>query len=282
MPQQVQCLPTFLVIGAEKAGTTWLKHNLRTHPDVFVPSEKELHFFDKEENWRRGVSWYASFFLPGAGLAARGELTPGYLSSPVAPERIRQLLPDVKLLAILRQPVDRAYSNYQMLRRSGRTSASFEEELLRNPGLIDRGSYGRHLKRWFSFFPTRQIKIFFYEDLRARPQWLLEQVWYFLQVKPDHQSPLAEAVIFGGGAPRWPAVNYGVRLAAKILRAAGFGALVDRKRRAVQDWLRRRNSRTGYPPLPQQVRARLTRSYFQDDISLLETLLQRDLGHWLR
>jgi len=112
-------LPTFLFIGAEKAGTTWFYARLKEHPDIFVPETKELHFFNKYNSnlekmdrfEKLGLNYYQRFFQRYAGEKAIGEVCPMYLCDPCAPVRIRQTLPQVKLIACLRNPADRAYSH---------------------------------------------------------------------------------------------------------------------------------------------------------------------------
>ena len=121
-------LPNFIVIGAAKSGTSSLHHYLRAHPEVFTPKLKEINFFAYDGKhldvhyWAKTQDEYQRFFDDVGAAIAIGEVAPLYLCSPVAPDNIRRVLPDARLVAILRNPVDRAYSAYLMSRRTGRTS----------------------------------------------------------------------------------------------------------------------------------------------------------------
>lgn len=104
--------PDFLIIGSQKAGTTSLYHALRLHPEVFVPEKKELNFFFLEDEYARGLDYYARYFEPApAGIKAVGEASPGYICHPETPARIAAALPDAKLVLTVRNPIDRACRN---------------------------------------------------------------------------------------------------------------------------------------------------------------------------
>src|SRR5262245_45971784 len=117
-------LPTFLIVGAMRSGTTSLARYLGAHPDVFVAPEKEIHFFDR--CFDRGVAWYAERFIQAAGAGAIGEATQSYMYDPDAIARMRSVVPSARLLTILRHPTDRAYSHYWLNRAHGLEDRSFE------------------------------------------------------------------------------------------------------------------------------------------------------------
>jgi hypothetical protein len=212
---RARILPSFLIIGAQRAGTTTLFDYLLRHPDIRGPlhggevswTRKEIHFFD--ERFQLGVDWYRSYFplaasrrmarLRGRDLVV-GEATPYYMFHPLVPERVAATIPDVKLIALLRDPVARAYSHYQMMLRSGRETLSFEDALAaeadrlavdggldavveagfgddrpwrhhhhRHHAYFSRGLYAEQLERWLEYFPREQLLILHAEDLFARP-----------------------------------------------------------------------------------------------------------------
>ena len=180
--------PTFLCIGAPKAGTTWLAANVRPHPEVCSGREKELHFFDKSDRYVRGLEWYEAQFVFNVNAqlpTAVGELTPDYLMTVGegllgenwlgSAERVAAAYPDVRLIALLRDPVERAVSGYYHNIRKGRISprVSFSEALRRNPSLVERGRYDIHLDRWFDLFPRNAFLLLVYEE----------------DVKPDDAKP---------------------------------------------------------------------------------------------
>jgi hypothetical protein len=200
-------LPTFLVLGAQKAGTTALFAYLREHPDVTGPPWKEVSFFDR--HYARGLRWYrGNFPLRGRRAGAVGEASPSYLFHPLAPERVRAALPDARLVAILRNPVDRAHSHYQHEVALGREALSFEEaleaeearlageveRLTRDPASFShawwnytyasRGLYAEQLGRWLALFPREQLLVLLTDELAADPAGTYGRVLDFLSVAP--------------------------------------------------------------------------------------------------
>lgn len=171
-------LPTFLVVGAAKSGTTSLWEGLRRHPEVFLPSTKEIHFFDDDDNWSRGAEWYRTFFRLQDGRRAVGEATPSYLASPAAPARMAETVPHARLIAIFRDPVKRAYSSYFHMRYYGWEHRSFDQavaEELRAPDwdlwphYLAGGRYAAQLERLAEHFARAQILTVLLDDLRSAP-----------------------------------------------------------------------------------------------------------------
>lgn len=205
-------LPSALIIGAQKGGTTSLFNYLVRHPDVLPPIGKEVHYFDLY--YARGDRWYRGRFPYGYRLRG-GVLTldasPYYLMHPLAPERAARLVPDAKLIAVLRNPVDRAFSHYQHEVRAGREVFSFaeaiakeperlagEEERLRaDPGYysfnhrryayVRRGLYFHQLCRWLEHFPRSQLLVLQSERLFRDPAAATGLVQEFLGLRP-HQG----------------------------------------------------------------------------------------------
>jgi hypothetical protein len=201
-------LPSALIIGAQKGGTTSLFNYLEQHPDVLRPLTKEVHYFDF--HYARGVKWYRGHF-PYTHRLRRGSLTldatPYYLPHPLVPERAAQLLPEVKLIALLRNPIDRALSHYQHEVRVGRESLSFaeaidreserlegEEERLRDDpdyysfnyqrySYARRGLYFEQLGRWLQRFPRSQLLVLQSESLFRDPPAVMTAVHRFLGLR---------------------------------------------------------------------------------------------------
>ncbi|MFN3651446.1 MAG: sulfotransferase family protein [Armatimonadota bacterium] len=233
-------LPHFLGIGAQKAGTSWLDRNLRYHPELFLPEEKELHYFDR--HWGRSLRWYARWF-EAAGDRLPGEITPAYGVLP--PDRIRlvrSLLPDARLIFIMRDPVERAWSHVQMhywMRRRKKVEEIGRARLLKalqRPGLIARSSYSETLDQWTAVYPAEQLYVGFFDDIAERPQELLREIFRHLGVREEiewERLPLREVVRRGGGAPMPPEVRelLEARCAPELERLeARFGARVGRWR----------------------------------------------------
>jgi hypothetical protein len=199
-------LPDFLVIGAQKAGTTALYAYLRWHPGITGPSWKEVSFFDR--HWWRGESWYRGHFPLRSGGKLVGEASPSYLFHPLAPERARAMVPDARLVAVLRNPVDRAYSQYQHAVALGRESLSFDPapaaEGDRTQGEVDRlvadprafsrewwdhtyaarGLYAEQLERWLAVFPRERLLVVTTDELGERPAETYASILAFLGAPP--------------------------------------------------------------------------------------------------
>ena len=206
-------LPTFLILGAQKAGTTFLHELLVEHPRVGSPVKKEIHYFTL--HFARPTSWYRAQF-PLVGSADHvGEAAPYYLFHPACPERVRTVVPQAKLLVLLRDPVARAYSHHShevalgyekldfataLSREEGRLAGE-EERLLADPhyqsfahrhySYVSRGLYARQLERWYQQFPREQLLIIASEQLFASPVETLHRVQAWLGLQPHTPNALA-------------------------------------------------------------------------------------------
>ena len=215
----IRLKPTFLVIGAQKSGTTSLHGYLADHPAILCATPKEVHYFDHA--YHRGDRWYLAHFpLASRGIAARariggapavGEVTPAYLFNPLVPRRAHAFDPRLKLIAVLRDPVMRAYSQYQMQHRQGREPLSFEEALANEAALLPseleriesdpfapsetaqriayvaRGRYAEQLERWLEVFPHEQLLVLTSEELLSEPMEAMSRIARFLAI-PEHRS----------------------------------------------------------------------------------------------
>ena len=213
-------LPSALIIGAQRSGTTSLFNYLAQHPDVLQPVTKEVHYFDL--HYARGVRWYRGRF-PFLRQLRRPALTidasPYYLAHPLAAERAAELLPRVKLVALIRNPITRAYSHYQHEVRDGRESLGFaealdreaertageEERLARDPGYYSynhhrfsyarRGLYLDQLQRWTAHYPRAQLLVLQSESLFRDPAAASSAVYDFLGLPPHrlaHYKPFLQ------------------------------------------------------------------------------------------
>jgi hypothetical protein len=236
--------PDFLVIGAQKAGTTWLDRNLRTHPQIWLPPEKEIHFFDlprplpfaallvapirTARHWARARlardwakvrarqqtlawyvryyfqprtrRWYRSLFTPGPGQIC-GEATPRYAPLPAKSiARLHQMMPHLKIIYLLRDPIDRMWSDLIMFHtpRFGgnglrRATASSLKSFLSKPENLAHSSYAANLARWSRFYPEERIFIGYHEEIGSQPEALLRRLYEFLGVDPALPGSLARA-----------------------------------------------------------------------------------------
>jgi len=178
-------LPNFVIIGAQKGGTSFLYHLLTRHPLVEPAARKELHFFDNPEHFDRGVEWYRRCFprpsWKDGQKSITGEATPYYLFDPSVAKRMAQVAPQARLIALLRNPIDRAYSHYQMQVKRGLESRTFEEAIeQQRSSYLPRGIYVDQLLRWFEFFSKEQMLVLKSEDFFEDPVETLKTVLDFL------------------------------------------------------------------------------------------------------
>jgi hypothetical protein len=182
-------LPTFLVIGAMKAGTTSLYHYLREHPQIYMPKIKEVDFFTDGRNWRRGLEWYTGQFAEaGAGAIATGEASTTYTKFPHYPgvaERIASCVPDARLVYVVRHPVDRIRSHYQHRVAVGAEHLPVHRAVLENPIYVDYSRYAMQVERYLDRFPLERVLIVTSEELRRNRGGTVQRVFDFLGVATD-------------------------------------------------------------------------------------------------
>lgn len=261
-----------------RSGTTSLARYLGAHPDVFMASSKEVHFFDR--NFDRGVEWYAGRFAGAAGRRAIGEATQTYMYEAGAVRRIHDTLPDARLIATLRHPVDRAYSHYWLNRSLGSEDLSFEEAIAAEPArlasadtaarrmysYLDRGRYLRQLETVCDVFPRTSLHVLLFDDLRDDPRGAYQRACSFLGIDPGFTpanlgTPINRFVTFRSQKVR--------RVAAT---APSF----------VRRILGRVNARPEeYPSMDASLRRDLL-ARFADDNAALAAWLGRDLPGWDR
>jgi hypothetical protein len=277
VPASAVRLPTFLIVGAMRSGTTSLTRYLRSHPEVFIAPHKELHFFDFR--YAEGIDWYRSNFEGAQDEIAVGEATPNYLYIAEALPRAAELLPEARLVAILRDPVERAYSHYWHNRAVGREELGFDEALEAEPrriasddphqraywSYVDRGRYVRQLRALERLYPREALLVLLFDDLRDAPGETYRSVCRFLGVSDEHVPPeLGEAV------------NSFVGFRSRRLRS-----LSRRLPKTAGRVVGRLNARDeSYPPMPARVRSALVERFRQDNAELADWL-GRDLSSWL-
>jgi hypothetical protein len=192
----IGALPDFVIIGAQKGGTSFLYHLLTCHPLIEPAARKELHFFDKPERFDNGARWYRRCF-PKSGWkegqrSITGEATPSYLFDPPVAKRMAEVVPQARLIVLLRNPIDRAFSHYQMQVKRGTEPLTFGEAIEQHySSYVSRGIYVDQLLRWFEFFSKEQILILKSEDFFGRPVETLKVVLNFLDL-PDWQPEASE------------------------------------------------------------------------------------------
>lgn len=301
-------MPNFLVVGAPKCGTDSLCDYIGQHPEVYMCPSREPNFFvaegqgdipyrgpgDREvlrqwDMWVSSLERYQALFAGANSEKAIGEGTTWYLYDERAPERIRHHIPQAKLIAILRNPADRAYSAYNMLLRDGREpirdfarALAAEDERVRDgwePMWHYRrvGFYSNQLRRYYELFDAAQVHIVLYDDFNARPGGVLRELFRFLQVDDQFEPDMSER----HNVSLVPKYHTFHRLIAGYnpLKAAAKTVLPGGFRQRVKGNLVSRNLSTP-ELLPTETRQHLI-EVFRSDILDLQELIDRDLSRWL-
>ncbi len=264
--------PDFVIVGAAKAATTWLQHCLQQHPDIFM-ADPELHFFSR--CYDQGLDWYAEFFNEAGPDQLIGEKSNSYLDEDMAMSRLHAFAPDAKIIVQLRNPIERAYSDYCMLYRRGEVDGRIEYFLgPKSPlhaRLLAGGCYANHISRVLEFYKREQVLVTLYDDIKDNADSLLANVADHLGVS-------------------------GLRPATSRVKDKTEAMLPLRTRQLLQPlkplvapmrqrtWFKRLRSRFArpivYPTLPMSTRCWLGQ-YYQNDVYKLTELLGQDLSHWL-
>lgn len=189
-------LPDFIIVGAQKAGTSSLFYYLSQHPELRVATQKEIHYYNYYRLRGKNLNWYRSFFPLMLSSRKTGEASPYYLFDAAVPQRIKQDMPDVKLIMLLRNPIDRAYSAYNMNARRARDRFPTFEQAIANQDMSQeascvylwRGLYAQHIRHWLRHFPHDQLLFIKSEDFFADPRNTLQKVYEFLGIVEAYPS----------------------------------------------------------------------------------------------
>lgn len=191
--------PNLFLGGVQKSGTTSLHYFLSKHPDIFIPEvPEELHFFDIDDNYSKGIDWYLSHFCERKEEKIIAQTSPLYIYDKEVPQRIKEFNPEAKFIFILRNPIDRAYSHYWNSVRYGYENLSFEKAIEREQerisqnsdyrrrySYIDRGRYAEQLLRFFDLFPRENILVLLFDDLKKSYIDIGNLCGEFLDIDPE-------------------------------------------------------------------------------------------------
>lgn len=277
--------PNFLVIGAAKAGTTWLYSCLNAHPEIFLSEAKELHFFSYDRLYQKGFTWYQSHFQSVTNEKAVGEISPSYLPFEAAAERIYAYNPDVRLIMILRNPIDRAYSHYCMAMRTGKVNKDIETGLSVESPYATWGLYHYQITRYTQLFPVNHIKVLLFDDIKRNPESLLKEVYSYLDVDT---SFLPESVFKvknpKRSLPKYPLIYKSLKKIYDNLTTNSDYAnrlLTQLRIRGYFDLFHRVNQGQDFPQLSIEKKNSLAQ-FYAEDVNQLSQFIKKDLLFWLQ
>jgi len=293
--------PTFIIIGAMKAATTSLYTYLKQHPDVFMTSIKEPMFFNnfqKETNFKihgrktkkiTTFEQYYPLFDAVKNEKAIGEASPSYISNEDCPSLIHEHLPNTKIIAVLRQPVARAYSNFLHARRADREpiadfETAFNKGAERKAGnwsplyqYKEKGYYAEQLERYFTLFPKENIKVLLFEDLVINPIETTQEIFEFLNVDSSFVPDTSKKANVSGtpkGLFGWLIMKLRHYSLIPNIQFSNYLPLF-----MIQFIFKSAYKKAS--PLNAEIKTRLTNQFYKEDILRLEKLIGKDLQHWL-
>ncbi len=311
--------PHFIIVGAQKSGTSTLHGILAAHPDVFIP-DREVFFFDIDDpvqhpdfapagggardfdaDFEPYAAWYARFFEHARPGQMRGEDSTSYLASALAPERIARLCPEVRVIALLRDPVSRAYSHYWHDVSRGRCSRSFTEVIEdRDALVVSRGFYQQQVQRYHDALGRDRVKVLVFEEFSRNLERISAEVCEFLGLPPPPASALERDRYNVARVPRnlearlWvnrnlpmlvkksyrgllPEPSAQRSLLAGPWRERLWNSSAARHANRLLDAVRPQRK---YPPMPEPTRERLAALYRENNAGLGELIGRDDLHKW--
>jgi sulfotransferase family protein len=291
-------LPNLIVIGAQKCGTSSLHYYLDLHPEIEMSSPKELNFFTAEEgfdpepfavepadrellrpmaNWSRGLEWYQRHFNPQA--LVRGESSPAYASpwEQGVAERMAHVVPDARLIFMVRDPIDRAVSSYRHLRALGRERRPVADALRGSPGVyLGRSSYASLLRPFLDRFPRSRILVLRQEDLLSRRRETIRVAFEFLEVEEGFWSPRMERERNVSGRRSW---RLSLLLRLRDSRLARASYRLPQEAKWLVERLNGSSTAKAGPALDDETR-RVLLDQLEPEIAGLEEITGWDLSEW--
>lgn len=283
-------LPDFLIIGAAKSGTTTLTNYLKQHPLVYIP-KKEPNFFGMDERYEKGIEWYAALFDGAKSQQLCGEASTDYTKYPQFPKsaaRVAQHIPQVKLVYVMRHPVDRTYSYYVHLGRKAKVKETFEEHIKRTSVSLDGSNYIMQIEQYLKFFPKESFLFILMDDLIQQPVQTIHQVCAFIGID-DKSEFIQENKIAANQAHKFfedinrarmtkplkaiPGITAMAALLPQSWRDQGYHLL---KATPYGQWI---NKQYIPPPMRKETRQMLLEKFREPNQRLAE-FLNRDLSHW--
>lgn len=263
----------FIGIGPGKSGSTWLYSLLCQHPGVKMSKVKETNFFNDE--FHRGFVWYHNLFEAATDRIKIGEISNTYIFNENVASRIYNYNKNVKIISILRNPIERAVSHYFFLKRNGASYASFREAIKCRPDLLERGLYFKHLEPYISVFPEEQLFIKLFDDMKLNTQHFSDDLTRFLDL-PTIDLSTVEVEKLKSSLPKSALVAKIVKYAAVKVRGSGFPVIVERiKRNKVMKNLYTETSYDVRDVVTDLIPELL--KYFHDDVTQLSRYFGRDI-----
>lgn len=287
----------FIGIGAAKSGTTWLVDCLGEHPDVFIPKKKELEYFNDtlpyhsnipNVNYENSIDWYHQFFSEASDNQKIGEFSTTYLPAKTAPKKIHDYNSKIKLILLIRNPIEQLISVYHFQKQKGFIQAKNIEEMIElHPEFLENAKYHFHLQRYLEYFSFSQIGIWLYDDLKNSPETLFKEVLDFLNL-PQIIPPSLNRKSNISKKSRYPLINSSINKARIYFhKNKSYKTLALLRKTGIVSFAEKIRDQWNIVPLEEKSTISsdtvdFLKSYFLEDIFQLEKLLGKDLSNWYK
>jgi len=276
--------PNFLGIGAPRSGTTWIAEILRSHPNIFIANGKETLFFISEKKYARGLNYYSEQYYGAKDEKAIGEISPLYLGAGErCARRIKQFNPNMKFVVLIRNPVDRAWSYYNWLIRYNKND-DFYDVFKNDKNIISDGLFYKNIKIYLNFFSKNNFLILNYDGIKNDPKKIQIQLFNFLNVDENYNSPFSNKIIGETLKPRFQSLENlrhkthhflkkrkklsKIIPIAKKIGFSGFYGLINNDKRKIKQI--------------QKHQADFAYNFFEDDLLKLREIVDFNIDHWLK
>ncbi len=269
----------FIGIGAQRCGTSWIYGCLYEHPEICAPV-KEIHFFSRPR-YEEGLPWYESHFKKCDASQKVGEFSTSYLYTEGTAKKIHGAYPDTKIIVVVRNPIDRAVSQYWNAVKAGEIekSVTVEEYLKQEKSALEQGLYAKQLKAYFNLFKKEQILVLVYDDAKDNPESYIKNIYTFLGVNPDFKPSMLHDTINVSRVPHSVGVEKNMHIFAEWMRKIGLDKVVHIVRKSgLPDLVRTFNTKEERKNQKSEMDESMLTEYFKEDVAELSKMLERDLA----
>ncbi|WP_263840187.1 sulfotransferase domain-containing protein [Salinibacter sp.] len=266
--------PTFIHIGGQRCGTSWMFNCISEHPQVYTPEKKEIHYFDKKIE--KSKDWYLQHFRPSKNHDAWGECTPEYLSwnegNISVPKKVKEISPKCRIICCLRNPIERAYSQWEYW--PGKKE-SFEKSIKNNyNNMLKKGLYARHLKRWLKYFDRKEILVQIHDEVLKDNKNAVKEVYSHIGVgeefEPSWVGKNYNSVVMPGIQSFLK--NMGMRYIIEIVKKSGMEKFIRRKVHEAKKYGKNEK-------IDKRLKDKL-KKYYRKPNKELSKILEKDMDFW--
>ncbi len=280
--------PNFICLGVHKCGTSWLYNCLYEHPEIDI--QDKIDYFYRTDRYNKGTDWYAKFFQQAAEKIS-GDLSPVYFFNQTqnqvesTAQRIHRHNPNVKLIVLLRNPIDRAYSHYLQDLKTGHlaTHTSFSQAIEQQPKMLSWGRYKTHIQSFLQVFRKEQILFLVFDDIINRPNQTIQEVYGFLGVNKNFIPSNSTKKINPARLPKYPKIDFYKRKISNTLKKNKQGERLWwqlKQSKVLAAYYKINSKKNSKLSLSDEKKRAFLASFYKEDIEFVKNLLNRHDLTW--